>query len=363
MTERWYRAEASLLEQLALAPLLPLAGLFALGARLRRAGYDAGLLRSTAAPIPVLSVGNLVVGGAGKTPVVLALLERLAARGLHAAVLSRGYGGAGRGARIVSRRGERLLSALDAGDEPSLLAARAPSASVLVGPSRLELARLAHAELHVDVAVLDDGLQHLALRRDVELVVLEAAAPFGNGWSLPRGPLREGAHVLSRADLVWLSRCDEAEPAALAALVARVEAATGRPPVQARYRPTALLDGALRPVGTPAELSGRRVLLLSGLARPQSFRRTVEALGAEVRLEQRLADHAAPDEARLRELLEQAARDEAWLLCTEKDAVKLPAALADEPRLRALRIDSELIAGADGLDALLAAAVPGAPHA
>lgn len=358
MIERWYRAEESALDQLALAPLLPVAGLFAVGARLRRACYDAGLFRSTRAPLPVISVGNLVVGGAGKTPVVLELLARLAARGLHAAVLSRGYGGAGRGARIVSRRGDRWLSAHDAGDEPSLLAARAPASSVLVGPSRAELAGLAHAELHADVAVLDDGLQHLALRRDLELVVLEAAAPFGNGWSLPRGPLREGAHVLARADLVWLSRCDEATPEALRALSARVEALTGRPPVHARYRPAALVDAALRVVGLPAELSGRRVLLLSGLARPQSFRRTIEALGAEVRGERRLPDHAAPDEASLRALLEQAVREDAWLLCTEKDAIKLPASLADEPRLRALRIDSELLSGGDALDELLAARVP-----
>ncbi len=362
MIDRWYRASESALDRLALAPLVPLAGLFALGARLRRACYDAGLLRATNAPLPVVSVGNLVVGGAGKTPVVLALLDRLAARGLHAAVLSRGYGGAGRGARIVSRRGAPLLSPLDAGDEPCLLAARAPRSSVLVGPSRAALATLAHAELHADVAVLDDGLQHLALRRDLELVVLEAGAPFGNGWSLPRGPLREGAHVLGSADLVWLSRCDEAEPAALQDLAGRVEQLTGRPPVLARYRASALVDASLRAVGEPAELSGRRVTLLSGLARPQSFRRTVEALGARVLHEARLPDHATPDDAQLAALLAQARRDDAWLLCTEKDAIKLPAVLAEEPRLRALRIDSELLSGADTLDALLLERVPGPPR-
>jgi tetraacyldisaccharide 4'-kinase len=327
---------------------------FRAGAAARASLYQVGVLRAAHAPAPVLSVGNLAVGGAGKTPAALALAARLAARGRRVALLSRGYGAFRRDARVVSDGRRLLLGASEAGDEPALLARRLPGAAVLCGPRRAALARLAVEALGADALVLDDGFQHRALARDLDLVVLDAVDPAGNGRLLPRGPNREPLAALQRAHLAWLSRADEAEPAALDSLRARARAATARPPVEARYAVSDVLDGALAASRGRDALRGRRVLLLCALARPDGFRRTLARLGAEVVAERVFRDHHAFTSAELREVLAAADRARAaWVATTEKDAVRLPPEVARDPHLAVVRIDAEITAGADVLDGLV----------
>jgi tetraacyldisaccharide 4'-kinase len=327
---------------------------FRAGAAARGSLYASGLLRGARVAAPVVSVGNLAVGGAGKTPAALALAGRLAGRGRKVALLSRGYGARRRDARVVSDGRRVLLGTADAGDEPALLARRLPGVAVLCGPRRTEVARLAVGALGADALVLDDGFQHRALARDLDLVVLDAVDPAGNGRLLPRGPNREGLAALSRAHLAWLSRADEAEPGALDALRARVRAATGRPPVEARYAVSDVVDGALSGSRGPGALRGRRVLLLCALARPDGFRRTLARLGAEVVAERVFRDHHPFTAAELSDVLAGAARARAELVATtEKDAVRLPPELARDERWAVVRIDAELTAGAEVLDALL----------
>jgi tetraacyldisaccharide 4'-kinase len=209
-----------------------------------------------------------------------------------------------------------------------------------------------------DVLLLDDGFQHRALARDLDVVVLDAANPFGNGRLLPAGPNREPRSALRRAGLVWLSRADQADEARLVALRALAREATGREPVESRHAPVALVDGALAPAGGLEGLRGRRVLLLAGIARPGGFRRTLAALGAEVGGEALFPDHHrfAPGdlEGALREA--DATRCE-LVVTTEKDAVRLPPAAAADPRLRVLRIEAEILRGEGPLDAALDAAL------
>ncbi len=331
--------------------------LFRLGLRAREGLLRAGYPAPFDAGVPVVSVGNLAVGGAGKTPVALEVARRLLERGRRVAVLSRGYGARLRRMRLVSDGERLLLSAAEAGDEPFLVARRLPVA-VLCGPRRTELARRAVDELGADALVLDDGFQHRALRRDLDLVVLDATDPVGNGHLLPRGPGREPWSALARAQLAWLSRVDQAEPARLEALRARVVAATGRPPVESRHAPVEVLDGALRRSLGLAVLRGRRVLLLCALARPEGFRRTLRELGAEVAEERVFRDHHAFTDGELREAEAAAGRAgcEAIAL-TEKDAVRLTPAEAAGALLRVVRIDAKVVAGggelAAALDALL----------
>ena len=343
-------------------PLLAILALaevgFRAGVAVRSALHESGLARPAVAPVPVISIGNLTVGGAGKTPVTLAVAERLRARGRNVAILSRGYGARRGGARVVGDGRRVLLTEEEAGDEPLLLARRLSGAAVLCGPRRADLAARAVGELGADVLVLDDGFQHRALARDLDVVVLDAASPTGNGRLLPRGPNREPWDALGRAHLAWISRADQAGAPEVEALRTRLLRATGRPPVESRHAVRDVLDGVLTRAFGAGALDGRRVLLLCALARPDGFRRTLSAMGAQVVAERVFRDHHrfTPDE------LEEALRAAGEARCdavatTEKDAVRLPARIATDPRWRVVRIDVELLAGADELDRLLGSAL------
>lgn len=352
----WWRRDETLLDRALLSPLLVAEGLFRAGARARGALYDLGLAGVARPPVPVVSVGNLAVGGAGKTPAAIAIGARLIAAGRTVAVLSRGYGARRADERVVSDGRALLLGAAEGGDEPVLVARRLPGVRVLCGPRRAALARRAVEDLGADVLLLDDGFQHRALARDLDVVVIDASNPFGNGHCLPRGPNREPRSALRRAGLVWLARVDEAapgdpEPERLRKLALRL---TGRPAVESRHAPRDVLDGALsRSLGLPW-LAGRRVLLLSGLARPGSFRRTATGLGAVVAAERAYPDHHAFSEGELEEALAAAASAGCdAVLVTEKDAVRLSPERARDERLRVLRIEAEVVAGAASLESAL----------
>jgi len=354
----WWSPAPGLAGGLALPPLLAAELLFRAGAALRGALYDRGILRVERAAAPVISVGNLAVGGAGKTPVALAVAQRLVARGRRVAVLSRGYGAVRSDARVVSDGAAVALDAAEGGDEPVLLARRLPGVAVLCGPGRAVLARTAIAGLGADAMVLDDGFQHRALARDLDVVVLDASGPFGNGRLLPAGPNREPRAALARAGLVWLSRADQAEPAALEALRALAREATGRAPVESRYAPLDVVDATLaRSLGVGA-LRGRRVLLVAGVARPEGVRRTVAGLGAEVVAERIFPDHHRFSAGDLEEVRRAADAGRCELVVTtEKDAVRLDARAAADPRIVAVRIDAQVARGGEVLDAALEAAL------
>ncbi len=301
-----------------------------------------------------MSIGNLSVGGAGKTPATLAVTERLAARGRRVAVLSRGYGADRSDARVVSDGRRVLLDAAQAGDEPFLLARRLPGVAVLCGPRRPDLARRAVEELGADALVLDDGFQHRALARDLDVVVVDAASPGGNGRLLPRGPNREPWAALRRAQLGWISRCDQVPAAALLTLRRRLQDAIGRPPVASRHAVEDVLDGRLRSSLGAEALRGRRVLLLCALARPDGFRRTLAGLGAEVATERVFRDHHRFTAEELEEALGAAALAGCDAVATtEKDAVRLPPDLAAHPLLRVVRIRAEIVEGEEVLEELL----------
>jgi len=200
LARTWYAREPTLGSHL----LRPLAWLFGRVVALRRAGYRRGVLRQTRVPVPVVVVGNITAGGSGKTPLVAALVAALAARGRRPGIVSRGYGRATHDVREVRASD----AAQDVGDEPLLLAAS--GVPVVVGRDRVAAAaRLLGAHPEVDVIVADDGLQHYALARDVEIAVVDAARELGNERLLPAGPLREPASRLDAVDaIVWRTTSD-----------------------------------------------------------------------------------------------------------------------------------------------------------
>ena len=304
--------------------LSPLSAAYGAGAALHR--WSA---RPERASVPVISVGNLTVGGAGKTPVALCIAQRLAARGRTPALLSRGYGRRSRAPMLVSAD----ASVADVGDEPLLLARR--GLTVFVGPSRALLARLAVAQ-GADVLVLDDGLQHHALARDLDVVVADASNLVGNGRLLPRGPLREPVSALSRVQrgLLWLTRCD----------LPRDSRAAQLPPwpvVESEYAAAPSASAALR---------GQRVFLFAGIARPESFEATVRAQGpSEVVGVRWFRDHYLYSKYTLQALRREAKG--ALLVTTEKDLVRIE----QREGIAAVPVEVRILRGEDALDAALGA--------
>jgi tetraacyldisaccharide 4'-kinase len=333
------------LRQLLLSPLSAAELGFRVGVSLRGLAYDRGWVEVEAVSgLSILSVGNLTVGGAGKTPVVRALAERLLGAGERVAVLSRGWG----------RRSEEELRVVGplwpsvdlCGDEPLMLARSLPAAQVWVGADRAKLARRA-VELGATAAILDDGFQHRRLGRALDIVVVDEGVGLGNGHLLPRGPLREPPEALSRARLLWVRASERPVP---------IPWPAGVPQVRARHAPSELLspDGSAR---APAVLGGRAVVAFCGLARPSNFRRTLETLGAELRGFHPFADHHRFSAAELSALERAAADAGAWLVTTEKDAVRCPEGFG----VHVLRLGVEVVEGEPTLAALLEAARTGAP--
>lgn len=258
------------------------------------------------APAPVICVGNLTAGGAGKTPTVLALLERLSARGIEAHVLTRGHGGTV--GRDAPHRVDPLRDRAEAtGDEPLLLAAFAP---VWVGPDRAASARAAVAA-GAQALIMDDGFQNPGLSKDLSIVVVDAETGFGNGRLIPAGPLREPVEAgLARAQAALLLGPAAARARTLAQW-----------PALARLDPW---EGEVRPREIGIDWRGERVLAFAGIARPEKFFATLRGLGAEL-----VAAHAFPDHSpfaprALRRLESEAAALGARMVTTEKDAVRLP---------------------------------------
>jgi tetraacyldisaccharide 4'-kinase len=295
-----------------------------LEARARR--YASGKTPAERLGHPVISVGNLTMGGTGKTPFVAHLARRLRFEGKRPAILSRGYGRISKGVLLVSEGHGPLVTPDVGGDEPVALAMRLPGVIIAVGERRAEAGRAAEA-VGADLFILDDGYQHLALERDANLLLLDSRDPFGGGRFPPRGRLREPLSALARADAFVFTRAESDTPPPEAAATLR-RWNPSAPIFTARLRPSGLYDDSGAPIeGSPLE--ERRCLAVCGIARPEAFAATLAELG--IGAEQILAfrDHhryTARDLARI----ERAARASgaAWIVTTEKDAVKLGGALS-----------------------------------
>lgn len=291
--------------------------LYALAVRLRAQLYACNVLSSFRAAVPVIAVGNLTVGGTGKTPVTDLLVKRLATSGLRAAIVSRGYGGtfSGRFARVDSGGGEPALNAIECGDEPWLLARRNPQALVFVARKR-RFGLIAAQQAGADVILLDDGFQHLAVLRDLNLLLLDGRVPFGNGRLLPAGPLREPRSAIARADLILLTRSDGRLPAGLD---------PGVPVLHAQHRlaeQLVSLDG--RTIAW-VDLVGKKCVAFAGIADPEGFFSLLRQQGVALDITLPLADHQHYD-AQVLKRLRQLCENVDLLLTTEKDGAKLAAA-------------------------------------
>ncbi len=316
--------------------LWPLSLLWRIGGRLR------ARRPRRRAPVPVLSVGNLTVGGTGKTPLVRALGERLAAQGLSPHVVSRGHGG-----HLGRERPHRVDpgsdTAAQVGDEPLMLAATLP---VWVSRDRAAGAEAA-AAAGAGLVILDDGHQTAGIHRDAALVVVDAQTLFGNGRVMPAGPLREPvAEGLARADLVVLVGPAEARAAA-------------RPHLPER---PAVVGAEIRPERTGLPLEGLPVVAFAGIGRPEKLFATLRAEGAHLLAAHPFPDHHVYAPAVLRRLLAEARGAGAALVTTEKDAVRLPPAFRREVMVLPVRLEPEDWGPIDAIMASLTQAAAKSPR-
>ena len=321
-------------------------------ARLRRTLYGAGILRAASLPRPVVSVGNLTAGGSGKTPHVQFLARWLSGKGLRVAILSRGYGRKTSG--VVWASGgqggapniDRGSSAADrVGDEPALLASSLPGVPVLVGESRYDAGTECLRGQEVEAFLLDDGFQHLALRRDVDLLLVDAVRGLGNRRTLPFGPLREPPEHARFADALIVTRCESTEHGARVA--GAVPFPSTRPIAFSRLVPRGLVDRD----GVDTVLPGepREIVAFSGIAQNDQFELSLRTSGYLVRRFFGFPDHHRYRPSDLERI--RSASGGLPVLTTEKDLVRVPREVPF--RVAALRVGVEFLSGWEDLSRLL----------
>jgi len=311
---------------------------YGVGVRLRNGAFDRGWRTVEAAPVPVISVGNLTAGGTGKTPCVESIARFYRGLDRRVAILSRGYG-----------------TTAGANDEALVLEQNLPDVPHLQGADRAVLARTAVEELESEVLVLDDGFQHRRLRRDLDVVLIDATNPWGHGYLLPRGLLREPVSGLRRAQVVVLTRTDLATSAELDSIRSRVKhMAPGALLVETVHEPAAWQNAA--GVEQAAQtLRGRTVAAFCGIGNPEGFRRTLEQLGADVAAWRTFPDHHAYTRNDIEELRRWARQQpaDAALVTTQKDLVKINLDRLGDRELWALRIRLRITAGREAFEAKL----------
>lgn len=306
---------------------------FAVGLRNRL--YDQGWKQSVRAAVPVVSVGNLTLGGTGKTPCVEHVARYYRAAGRRVTILSRGYG---------SRGGRN--------DEAMVLEENLPDVPHLQGVERAALANVAVEELESELLVLDDGFQHRQLARDLDIVLVDATDPWGQGYLFPRGLLREARGGLRRAGVVLLTRCDQVRLDVLGKLRQEVQTVAPRVPVvETEHQPSDLVNGN-KGIASLERIAGRPAAAFCGLGNPRAFRQSLANLGVEVSSFRTFPDHHAYTRADVEALRRWANMIPAdgVVLTTQKDLVKLRVSEIGGRELWAVRIRLHVTAGQELLE-------------
>jgi tetraacyldisaccharide 4'-kinase len=327
----------------------------------RLALYRNRIFRSHSHGVLVISVGNLTVGGTGKTPVVEMLARALQQGGRRVAILSRGYKSVPKPLllrllervtrrkkvftpRVVSDGVSLLLDSRTAGDEPFMLANNLRGVVVLVDRDRVRSGIHAIEEFGSDVLILDDGFQYVKMRHGLEITLIDRQAPFGNEHMLPRGTLREPPENLRRATHIFLTKCDGSDNSELLRRIRRYNRTADI--IECTHRPKHLKDfvtGEVRPLEF---LKGLKIGALSGIAVPESFESALASLGAEIELTQSYADHHRYSLKEIERFVRRCARRNVdAVITTEKDAVRIPRILNPEVPILYMRVEIEILGG------------------
>lgn len=326
-----------------LLPLSVVSWAYGAGMWIRATLYQRGVFKTRQLPCRVLSVGNITVGGTGKTPLVAALAQELQQRGMRVGILSRGYKGLKeRIGGILSDGTKIYLTPAEAGDEPFMLATMLSQVPVLVGKNRYEMGIYAFETFGVNVLILDDGFQHMKVKRDVDIVLIDSRRGFGNGHLFPRGPLREPLRSLRRASLFVLTKTDPSQPLDDELTKVLRSHAPAVPLYHSKYKPVSLVEVASGKEFPPEFVHGKRVFAFAGIADPGYFVHVLQGLGADIVRAVPLPDHHQYTTQDAQELSEY--RDTIDLfVTTQKDNVKLKEIPLGNLPLFVLAIEQEIL--------------------
>jgi len=347
--------------QLLLWTLKQLSRIYRAAVQLRLFLYDKGILRHHMLGCQVISVGNVTVGGTGKTPVVEAFARELAREGRRVAILSRGYRkeeppwlqrfidritlrDLRRPPRVVSDGKELLLNSAMSGDEPYMLASNLPNVVVLVDRNRVKSGRHAIRTLGCDTLVLDDGFQYMHLKSRIQVVLVDKTNPFGNGNVLPRGLLREPVKNIKRATFLFITKSDGRDSSALRAQLRALNPKAEI--VECHHCARHLKNLFTEEVKDLEFLKGRKITVVSGIAVPSGFERELRDRGAAIIDNNRFADHHRYSQQEIIDIVNKSKEIGAEaIITTEKDAVRFPRLNRRDVPIYFLRVDIEILSG------------------
>ncbi|MGV8058438.1 MAG: tetraacyldisaccharide 4'-kinase [Smithellaceae bacterium] len=316
---------------------------------LRNRLYDRNIFQEIKLPCPVISVGNITVGGTGKTPCVIWIAQMLQKKGFKPAVLSRGYGGKNsQPVNIVSDGDKILVDSATAGDEPYLIARSLPGIPVFTGPQRILTGKNAIDNFGVNVLICDDAFQHRQIFRNINLVLLDSQSPLGNGHMLPRGSLREPVTELRRADAIILTRTDETKKTN--EIIGELACASDIPVFVSSHKPVDAVKRDNSGQLQLTELKGKKVCAFAGIAKPDSFKKAISATGAQILSFDIFPDHHRYTKKELENIHNNFLKNNGDLLITtEKDGMRLQEFPEFSKDIYLLRIKLEIVPDGDSL--------------
>jgi tetraacyldisaccharide 4'-kinase len=334
-----YKKEKSFWTKVLLFPLYLLSVLYRWAVQARILSYNIRLLKPKRLPCPVISVGNITVGGTGKTPLVMALAKELMDRGIPIAILSRGYKGKKTSGPLVSDGQIVSLSPEESGDEPFLMAKSLKGVPIIVGKDRFRNGQIAFQRFGIRGLLLDDGYQHLQLHRDLNILLIDSQVGFGDRHLLPRGILREPLSNLRRADLYLLTKVEHPEECKPLEKELR-DLHPSIPIFHSHYEPLDLIGPEAQREGLHS-LKGKKALVFSGIAHPKYFSSLLKKCGTEIVKEVIFPDHHLYTTKDLNFIQKEVDKTD-LIVTTEKDMVKLIKLNISHLPIRALRIEMKI---------------------
>ncbi|MEK6682728.1 MAG: tetraacyldisaccharide 4'-kinase [Nitrospirota bacterium] len=348
-----FAKDTGLFIKIILLPLSFISLFYEIILKIRSFLYSINLFKTRGLNAKVISIGNITVGGTGKTPMVIAVAEVLAKNGKKVAVLSRGYKSIEEGKlKIVSDEKEIKLDPESAGDEPYLIAERLKGVPVITCPDRYESGKYAIENFGADAIILDDGFQNLAVKKDIDILLIDAINPFGNNHLLPRGVLREPLSAFKRADIIIITKADY--PENISDIICTVRLYNAHAPIfKASYRPSGLINLATGKEIGVGELNNKSVSIFSGIANPLSFSYLIKNAGAKIIGEFVFNDHHSYTKVNIDKIVGSAGKDVAMIITTEKDAVKIREFIKEDINIWAIRVDIDILDNRNELERLV----------
>jgi tetraacyldisaccharide 4'-kinase len=319
--------------------------------KIRRSFFEYGVFKKTTFKVPVISVGNLSFGGTGKTPTIIWLAEWMISHGLTPVVLTRGYKGQLEHSSGLLKSGQKFrLNPFDYGDEPLMISNKMSRGAVIVGKKRAENLLKYFSEVKPDVVLLDDGFQHLQIHRSYNIVLFDATMPMNLYKVAPLGYLREGLTALKDADALIITRADMVTQKKIDMLMAELsEHFHHRPPIAlTSYRPLGVFDVHDKYIFSNHELKGLRAIAVTAIASPEAFYRYLESFGVEISERVSFPDHYFFTPEDVNDLLIKASQQNAIIICSEKDMVKIKRVSLDS-RILFTKVKVEFISGENEL--------------